>query len=154
MEKNVMGFISYGKYVLSFFFKIYNFPSPFSDIMNILQINTTSETYPELNRRDWLLHLHHVSPVRLTVHPATFMTGCFWFTWAGISVIILHHPSVCGIRASGYIDGSNDPLHFTCITKGNWTTCPFLRFFISAQRFLSSEGVLSVSPVDGVLIWS
>lgn len=46
-----MGFISHGKYVLSFFFKIYNFPSPFSDIMNILQINTTSETYPELNRK-------------------------------------------------------------------------------------------------------
>lgn len=39
--------------------------------------------------------------------------------------------------------GRNDPLDF----NGNWTTCPFLRFLLSAQRFLSSDRVLSVSPV-------
>lgn len=110
-------FFSYGKCVLYFFFIIYNFPSPFSDIMNILQITMTSKTDLELNRK------------KLTAIPAprvscqTNSPSCniydrlflVYLSWNILSVI-LHHYSVCGIRASGYIDGSNEPLHFACLT--------------------------------------
>lgn len=87
--------------------------SPFSGIMNILQINMTSKTYLELNRK------------KLTPPPAprvscqTNSPSCniydrlflLYLSW-NISSVILHPPSVCGIRVPGYIDGSNEPLHF------------------------------------------
>lgn len=50
---NRIGFILYEHVLPFFFFKIYNFPSPFFlDIMNILQINTTFKSYLELNGKE------------------------------------------------------------------------------------------------------
>lgn len=85
--------------------------------------------------RKWLQHC----TCSTCLHPATFMTRCSWFTWAGISVIIVHLLSV----ASGRL-----VTHMVAIThsiiraelKGKRTSCQFLKFFVS-------------SPVDWALIW-
>lgn len=141
MEESQMGFISYWEYIFSSFLSSKSIIFPQQTFRTVHKWSWTLKHFQNETGRKWLQHYTCSTCLLsdLPIHPATFMTSCSWFY---LSWNICYHsaPPLCGIRASGYTDSSNDPLCSTCLMQRQLDFMSVLGSFSSwPKRFLSSD---------------